>query len=109
VNIFCDTSRTHKNVVEFYITMNEAERVEVTNSLSNVDGHLQPDDQDTTAVNITHRHTSQQNIIVTVMAALWNIILYFCPVVSFFLFFIPRLISVAADWMSTILPHMVWP
>ena len=35
---------------------------------------------------------------------------YFCPVVSFHvLFFIPHLISVAADWMSTILPHMVWP
>ena len=35
--------------------------------------------------------------------------LYFCPVVSFYLllsFFIPRLISAAADWMST---HMVWP
>jgi len=27
---------------------------------------------------------------------------------SFFLFF-PRLISVAADWMSNILRHMVWP
>jgi len=27
----------------------------------------------------------------------------------FYLFFIPRLISAAADWMSTILPHMVWP
>jgi len=39
--------------------------------------------------------------------------LYFCPVVSFFFFFffffIPRLISAAADWMSTILLHMVWP
>jgi len=34
----------------------------------------------------------------------------FCPVVSFFfLSFFPRLISVAADRMSTILPHMVWP
>jgi len=31
-------------------------------------------------------------------------------VVSFYIsFFIPRLISAAADWMSTILPHMVWP
>jgi len=33
-------------------------------------------------------------------------------VVSFYLllsFFIPRLISATADWMSTILPHMVWP
>jgi len=23
--------------------------------------------------------------------------------------FFPRLISAAVDWMSTILPHMVWP
>ena len=28
---------------------------------------------------------------------------------SIFLFFIPRLISAAADWMSTILLHMAWP
>ena len=27
---------------------------------------------------------------------------------SFILLFFPRLISAAADWMSTILPHMVW-
>jgi len=27
----------------------------------------------------------------------------------FFLFFFPRLISATADWMSAILPHMVWP
>jgi len=24
-------------------------------------------------------------------------------------FFFPRLISAVEDWMSTILPHMVWP
>jgi len=38
--------------------------------------------------------------------------LYFCPVVSFSIFylsFFPRLISAVADWMSAILPHMVWP
>jgi len=29
--------------------------------------------------------------------------------VSFYLSFFPRLILAAADWMSTILPHMVWP
>jgi len=38
--------------------------------------------------------------------------LYFCPVVfsssSTFRFF-PHLISVVADWMFTILLHMVWP
>ena len=28
---------------------------------------------------------------------------------DFYLFFIPRLISAAADWMSTILLHMAWP
>ena len=27
----------------------------------------------------------------------------------FLLYFFPRLISAAADWMSAILPHMVWP
>jgi len=27
---------------------------------------------------------------------------------SFFLF-LPRLISAVSDWMSAILPHMVWP
>ena len=32
----------------------------------------------------------------------------FWPVVSFFFFF-PRLFSAVADWMSTILPHMIWP
>jgi len=37
--------------------------------------------------------------------------LYFCPVVSsfFYLSSFPRLISAVADWMSAILPHMVWP
>ena len=40
--------------------------------------------------------------------------LYFSPVVSsifffFLLLFFPRLISAAVDWMSAILPHMVWP
>jgi len=28
---------------------------------------------------------------------------------SIYLSFFPRLISAAADWMPTILPHMVWP
>jgi len=27
----------------------------------------------------------------------------------FYLLFFPRLISAAADWMSSILWHMVWP
>ena len=51
-----------------------------------------------------------------VMAALCNRgALYFCLVVSFYLSsiyrlsFFPRLISVATDWMSTILLHMAWP
>ena len=32
-----------------------------------------------------------------------------CLFFFFFFFFFPRLISAAADWMSAILPHMVWP
>jgi len=32
-----------------------------------------------------------------------------CSLFFFFLLFFPRLISTAADWMSAILPHMVWP
>jgi len=28
---------------------------------------------------------------------------------SFFLLFFPRLISAVGDWISAILPHMVWP
>jgi len=28
---------------------------------------------------------------------------------GFFFLFLPRVISAVADWMSTILPHMVWP
>ena len=34
--------------------------------------------------------------------------LYFRPVSCFFLFF-HRLVSAFAEWMSTILLHMVWP
>ena len=46
------------------------------------------------------------------MVALWNradhyiFMLWFVLVL---LFFFPRLILAAADWMSAILPHMVWP
>jgi len=61
---------------------------------------------------------SNQSCITTMLfiAALWNraghyiFILWF--LLSFFFlsfFFFPRLISAVADWMSTILPHMVWP
>jgi len=47
-----------------------------------------------------------------IMVTLWNradhyiFILWFLSI--FFLFF-PRLIRAAAQWMSTILRHMVWP
>jgi len=33
----------------------------------------------------------------------------FLPRGFYLLSFFPRLISAAADWMSTILPHMMWP
>jgi len=32
---------------------------------------------------------------------------FYC--LSFFFLFFPRLISVDVDWISTILPYMVWP
>jgi len=53
-------------------------------------------------------------VLLLLMAALCNRgPLYFCPVISiylsFFFLFFPRLISAAGDWISTILPHMVWP
>jgi len=47
------------------------------------------------------------------MAAVWNraghyiFALWFLLLLSFYLF--PHLVSAVADWMSTILPHMVWP
>jgi len=46
-----------------------------------------------------------------IMVTLWNradhyiFALWFLLLSSFF----PRLISAGGDWMSTILPHMVWP
>jgi len=45
------------------------------------------------------------------MATLCNRAGHICfhAVVSSPFFFFPRLISVVGDWMSTILPHMVWP
>jgi len=49
-----------------------------------------------------------------IMAALWNraghyiFALWFLSSIFYLSFFIPRLISAAADWMSTILLHMVW-
>jgi len=35
--------------------------------------------------------------------ALWFLLLFFLS------FYFPRITSAVADWMSTILPHMVWP
>ena len=37
------------------------------------------------------------------------IIFLFCDFYLLFLLFFPRLISPVGDWMSTILPHMLWP
>ena len=47
------------------------------------------------------------------MFALWNRADHYIFILSFVIlsssFFFPRLISAAANWMSAILPHMVWP
>jgi len=45
-----------------------------------------------------------------IMAALWNRAGHYIFALWFLLSsFFPRLISAVADWMSTILAHMVWP
>jgi len=49
-----------------------------------------------------------------VMVALWNradhyIFILFLSSFFLLLFLFPRLISAVGDWMSTILPQMVWP
>ena len=43
------------------------------------------------------------------MVALWNRAHHYFHAVVCSSSFFPRLISAAADWMSAILPHMVWP
>jgi len=43
------------------------------------------------------------------MAALWNRADDYIFVLWFISIFFPRLFSAVGDWMSTILPHMVWP
>jgi len=43
------------------------------------------------------------------MVALWNRAYQYIFILWFLSSFFPRLISAAAHWMSTILPHMVWP
>ena len=47
-----------------------------------------------------------------IMVALWNRADHYIFMLWFVLLlssFFPRLISAAADWMSAILLHMVWP
>jgi len=44
------------------------------------------------------------------MVALWNRADHHIFILWFLLLsFFPRLISAVADWMSAILPHVVWP
>ena len=57
-----------------------------------------------------------QTIIFSCCGLLWSrygigqtIIFSCCGLFFLLLFFFPRLISATADWMSAILPHMVWP
>jgi len=56
-----------------------------------------------------HRYSLPWNTVI--MVALWNTADHYIFILSFVLSssFFPRLISAAADWMSAILPHMVWP
>jgi len=49
----------------------------------------------------------QQLFMVALYGIGQTIIFSFCG--FFFFLFLRRLISAVADWMSAILPHMVWP
>jgi len=52
--------------------------------------------------------TTKENFAV-IMAALRSRCGHYIFILFLPFFFFPRLISAVADWMSTILPHMVWP
>jgi len=61
-------------------------------------------------VDVVHHHV--RYFCLLVMFALCNRADHYIFILWFLLLllsFFPRLISAAADWMSTILPHMVWP
>ena len=53
-------------------------------------------------------HNCRVILLLLFMVALWNRADHYVFIL-FILSFFPRLISAVRDWMSTILPHMVWP
>ena len=55
-----------------------------------------------------HIYTVSQKAHVFIMVALWDIFCFVVSLLSFYLFFFPRLISAITD-MYAILPHMMWP
>jgi len=63
--------------------------------------------------NITRmRNVSEYMLVLAlclVMVAICNRADHYILPCGFYLSFSPRLISAVGDWMSTILPHMVWP
>jgi len=66
------------------------------------------------AGHVTLRHTlpTDDSALTCVGLGVLHTVYGHCPVVSIFylsIYLFPRLISAAGDWMSTILPHMVWP
>jgi len=66
------------------------------------------DDMTTSVTTHLKKLTPGNNVLITV--ALCNRADHYIFALWFlFVFFFPRLISAAVDWMSTILRHMVWP
>jgi len=61
--------------------------------------------------NVATMHTfCESGELSCVMVALWNRADHHIFILWFLLLlFFPRLISAAGNWMSIILPHMVWP
>ena len=69
------------------------------------------DNRKTNSLNSNISSTCPHNIFFFLLWSPYGIgqaIIFSCCSLFFLLFFIPRLISAAADWMSAILPHMVW-
>jgi len=64
-------------------------------------------------LHVLHNSSTHQQASAFVMAALWNRAGHYIFILWFLLLssssFFHRRISAVADWMSTILPHMVWP
>jgi len=107
-----DKTSHHVRVAYIYITSSDSTPSLVGRVSSTSDSCFTFTDiqEQAATVHAPHWWLAAYILRILIMAALWNRAIIFLPC-CFFLssIFFPRLISAAADRMSTILPHMVWP